>query len=107
MSVYNRYKSFVGSDGNFKKIPFIPIPKKASDKTAYWQRGVSRLDILSYKYYGDANYGWLILQANPQLPTIEFEIEDREAIRIPYPLELTVTEYEKAIKIYSVTDGLN
>lgn len=100
MSYYNRYKSFVGNDGSLKIVPFISIPEKSTDIYTYWKLGTSRMDLLSYQYYGDANYGWLILQANPSLPSVEYEISDGERIRIPYPLESTIIQYENDIKVY-------
>ena len=63
------------------------------------------MDLLSFRYYQNANYGWLILQANPHLPSIEFMIEDNEKIRIPYPLESAINQYENDIKIYKEVEG--
>lgn len=100
MATYNRYKSFIGDDGTIKNVPFIPIAKRNSDKYTYWQSGVSRMDLLSYQYYNDPDYGWLILQANPELPSIEHLIESGEKIRIPYPLEVVIAQYENDIKVF-------
>ena len=100
MKAYNRYKSFVTNEGVVKEVPFIPIPKRESDKYTYWEKSHSRMDILSYKYYGNSWYGWLILQANPHLPSMEFMIEDGEKIRIPFPLDVVISQYENDIKNY-------
>ena len=105
MSSYSRYKSFIGGDGTVAIVPFIRIPVKSTDKYTYWESGMSRLDLLSYRYYNDANYGWLILQANPTLPSIEFLIEDGEKIRIPYPLESTIVQDENDIKVNRQIEG--
>jgi hypothetical protein len=104
-TVYNRYNSFIGDDGSIQIVPFISIPKRSTDKYTYWELGKSRMDLLSYKYYGDASYGWLILQANPELPSIEYLIDNGEKIRIPYPLESVITQYENDIKIYKEING--
>ena len=60
-----------------------------------------RLDTLSYKYYGDPDYGWLILQANPSIPSMEYRIEDGTIVRIPYPLSTAVNRYEQGINKYN------
>ena len=100
MATYSRYKSFVGGDGSIKTVPFIKIPKKETDRYTYWDRMTSRMDLISYQYYGNPNYGWLILQANPELPSLEYMIGQGERIRVPFPLDLTITQYENDIKVY-------
>jgi hypothetical protein len=102
----NRYKSFI-VDGAYKKIPFIEIPTSDSDFYVYYEVGKTRLDLLSYQYYGDPNYGWLILQANPEVGSLEFRIADKERLRIPYPLENALQGYENNIKKYNNLYGLN
>ena len=105
MATYNRYKSFVSDSGNVKVVPFIKIPKRVSDKYAYWDSYNSRMDLLSYQYYGDPSYGWLILQANPHLPSLEFMIENGAQIRIPFPLEIAISQYENDIKAYYIIEN--
>lgn len=104
---YSRYKSFINGDGTLQNVPFIKIPVRNTDKYTYWVNGTSRMDLLSYRYYGDANYGWLILQANPELPSIEYLIGQGEKIRIPYPLETVITQYENDIKVYKQIETSN
>ena len=103
---YNRYKSFI-SNGKFKKVPFIKIPVRNTDCYTYYEAGKTRLDLLSYQYYNDPNYGWLILQANPSYGSLEFKIENNSKIRIPYPLEIVIQGYEEDIKKYDKLYGLN
>ena len=103
---YNRYKSFM-VDGAYTKVPFIEVPFSNSDYYTYYEVGKTRLDLLSYQYYGDANYGWLILQANPQVGSLEFRIEDKSKLRIPYPLETAIQGYEDNIKKYNKLYGLS
>jgi hypothetical protein len=102
---YNRYKSFI-MDGTYKKIPSIKIPESNSDFYVYYNVGKTRLDLLSYQYYNDPNYGWLILQANPHAGSLEFNIEDGTKLRIPYPLETAIQLYESEIKNYTKLYGL-
>ena len=96
---YNRYNEFTTDDG-VKYLPFIKLSKKSSDKYETYIRGITRFDNLSYKYYKDSNYGWLILLANPQLGSLEFNIEENSEILIPYPLETTLKDYKEQIAKY-------
>jgi hypothetical protein len=103
---YNRYESFM-SNGSYKKVPFIEIPVRGTDCYAFYEVGKTRLDLLSYQYYNSPNYGWLILQANPQYGSLEFKIENGSKIRIPYPLEQAIQGYENDIAKYVKLYGLN
>ena len=105
MATYNRYKSFTSGDGTIKTVPFIPIPERDTDRYDYWDKYNSRMDLLSYKYYGDPGYGWLILQANPHIPSMEYMIDNNERIRIPLPLDLVISQYESDIKAYYKING--
>lgn len=104
---YNRYKSFSDNNGRVCIVPSIQIPVKSTDKYITYEEGKTRFDLVSYQYYGDPNYAWLILQANPDLGSLEFRIENGSEVRIPYPLESTLLQYENDIKLYTTTDGLN
>jgi len=103
---YNRYDSFI-SNGSYKKVPFIEIPVRGTDCYTFYEVGKTRLDLLSYQYYNDPNYGWLILQANPQYGSLEFKIENGARLRIPYPLEQVIQGYENDIARYAKLYGLN
>ena len=61
----------------------------------------TRLDLISYDYYGSADYAWLILQANPQYGSMEFSIPDGVELRIPYPLNVSLDAYQKSIETYN------
>ena len=100
MASYDRYKSFRTKDG-VGIVPFIEIPVKDTDIEEVYHAGSTRLDILSYEYYGDPNYGWLILQANPQYGSIEFDIPDESVIRIPFPLGESLRSYNEGIDKYN------
>jgi len=101
---YSRYKSFI-VDGTFKKVPFIKVPKNPTDIYVYYEVGKTRLDLLSYQYYNDPNYGWLILQANPKYSSLEFRMENNARLRIPYPLETAIQGYENELKKYEKLYG--
>lgn len=102
---YNRYKNFV-VDGSYLKVPFIKIPESATDCYIYYEVGKTRLDLLSYQYYNDPNFGWLILQANPQYGSLEFLLDANIKLRIPYPLDIALQGYEDEIKKYDKLYGL-
>ena len=103
---YNRYKSFI-VDGAYKKVPFIKIPKAPSDCYVFYEVGKTRLDLLSYQYYNDPNYGWLIMQANPECGSLEYKFENNTKLRIPYPLDSAIQRYEEELKKYIKLYGLD
>ena len=99
MAYYDRYAKF-RSDGKVGLVPFIEIEKEGSDLYIVFDKSTMRFDSLSYKYYGDADYAWLILQANPHIGGYEYSVFDGTVLRIPYPLSSAINRYEKAIQIY-------
>lgn len=96
MATYDRYSQF-RQDGAIAVVPFGEVPAKSTDFFEVYERGKTRLDILSYRYYNDSSYGWLIMQANPQYGSVEFEIPDRVILRIPYPLSQSIQDYQASI----------
>ncbi len=103
---YNRYTKFI-NNGKIEKIPFIEIDKQPTDYYTYYEQGKTRLDVLSYEYYNDSNYGWLIMQANPEYGSLEFKIPNNSLIRIPYPLDTALSIYVKNIEKYKQLYGTN
>lgn len=99
MSAYDRYSQF-RQDGSISIVPYGAVPAKDTDYYETYRRGETRLDILSYQYYNDSSYGWLIMQANPQYGSIEFEIPDGATLRIPYPLSQSIQQYRTSIEDY-------
>jgi hypothetical protein len=99
MASYDRYSQF-RQDGAISIVPFGVVPPKDTDFFETYIKGKTRLDIISYQYYNDSNYGWLIMQANPQYGSIEFEIPDGARLRIPYPLSQSVQDYRASIEEY-------
>ena len=102
---YNRYNEFT-VDGEIKKVPFIKIAENSSDKEHTYKIGVTRIDLVSEKYYKNPNYGWLILLANPELGSFEFNIESNSNIRVPFPLELALKEYKEGVMNYITYYGI-
>jgi len=101
----DRYKQF-RINGMTKNIPFIKLKFKTSDKIEYYKLGTSRMDLISYKYYQDASYGWLIMLANPEYGGLEFNIPDGVPLVVPFPLETSITQYnfeiDKYIRYYGI-----
>lgn len=100
MSTYNRYSKFT-QDGNSRIVSYGKIAPKSTDFFETYHRGETRLDILSYQYYDNANYGWLIMQANPEYGSMEFRIPDGANLRIPFPLSDSIAQYEESIEEYN------
>ena len=48
---YDRYNRF-RTDGKISVPPFVKIQPKSTDFFETYVRGVTRLDLLSYDYYG-------------------------------------------------------
>lgn len=101
---YDRYEGFV-KDGSFRIVPGIELPIKGSDRYLQYNKSKHRLDTISQEYYGTPLFGWLILQANPLLGSIEFEIPDNSYLRIPYPLIASLQDYKNGVDLYSLYYG--
>lgn len=93
---YNRYNKFMTEGQVFERVPFVEVSEADTDIYIEFDKSKMRMDMLSYKYYGDPNYGWLILQANPDYSGFEFSIPNGAEIRIPYPLDSAVNRYESS-----------
>lgn len=103
---YDRYTKF-RSNGEVFMVPFIGIPIRDTDYYESYYVGKTRFDLLSDKYYGNADYGWLILQANPEYGPNEFSIPDKARIRIPYPLGTVLEGYKQDIDTHMELYGKN
>ena len=97
---YNRYSRFY-KDGTYSIVPNIKITKKSSDYLVEYNSSSNRLDMISNTYYGDPNYDWLIMMANPEYGSMEFDIPDGTILRVPYPLKETIDTYNKAVDVYN------
>lgn len=96
---YDRYKQF-RVNGQIQVIPSVTVDPKDTDYFETYILGQSRLDIISNDYYGDPNYDWLIMLANPQYGSLEYKIPDGATLRIPYPLSVTLENYNNKILQY-------
>ena len=103
---YDRYKKFRKEDGTLYNVPFIPITKRSSDQYITYRTGKTRMDTVSYNAYGDSDFGWLILQANPEYSGFEFEIPNGSILRVPSPLQTVLSGYESDIEKYKTIYGL-
>lgn len=104
MKDFDRYSQFK-SDGKISIVPFINIRVKNTDKYVQFNYKTMRLDKLSYEYYNSCDYGWLILQANPEYGSIENFIPNGSILRIPYPLEETINLYLNDISKHKELNG--
>lgn len=102
---YNRYSGFL-INGEYKTLPFIKLEVKSTDFYEVYTTNRTRFDVLSDKYYDVPYYTWLILQANPIFGGLEFTVKNGYQIRIPYPLEQTLREYNDKIKQYIQLYGI-
>lgn len=103
---YNRYTDFI-INGETLTVPFLKIPSKASDKKIVYKMGASRLDKISEQYYESPYFGWLILQANPTVGGVEWNIKDGQVLIVPYPLVASLQAYKKAADDYFFYYGKN
>jgi len=102
---YNRYTGFE-VNGEYKTLPFIQLDPKDSDIFDVYVKNRTRFDSLSEKYYDTPYYGWLILTANPIFGGLEFGIPNGTQIRVPYPLETTLKEYNDKLKRFKELYGI-
>lgn len=92
----NRYSKMV-VDGNIKRLPLAQLEKRDSDYFEVYRRNRSSLDNISYKYYDDPNYVWLIMLANQDYGSLEYNIPDGAILRIPFPLETALMDYDAKV----------
>jgi hypothetical protein len=100
----DRYQYF-NIEGTFRIVPGLEIPIKSTDRYVQYKRGKDRLDKLSQENYGSPLFGWLILQSNPAVGGIEFEIPDNFYLRIPYPLISSLQDYKNQVELYKLYYG--
>lgn len=101
---FDRYKDFRGN-GTVKPMPLIKIPEADTDKTYVYELGKTRLDKVSQEYYNNPYHGFLIELANPQFGGLEFEIPDKETIRIPFPFKSALERYNAEVEKYKTLYG--
>lgn len=93
----SRYNSVFNVKSATDTIPSLgKIPESSSDAFIVFN-SAERLDLLSYRMYGDPQYWWVILAANGY--QIEFDIEDGEILRIPTPLSDVLSAMRKSTNV--------
>lgn len=97
---FDRYSKF-RKDNSIEMVPFVEIPNLETDYFIEYNKGKTRLDIISNDYYGSPDFGWLILQANPEVGSMEFSIKDKTILRIPFPLETVLSLYKRGVDNYN------
>ena len=90
----NRYFSLLNPDGTQQDMPLVTISKRATDKFVPYDSNKTRLDRISAITYQDDTYNWLILLANPSY-FMEFDIPTGTIIRVPFPLQDALTEFQQ------------
>ena len=103
---YDRYARF-RVNGKISVPVQVKIAPKSTDYFETYNRGSSRLDLISSSYYGDPGYDWLILMANPDVADLEYLIPNGTILRIPYPLDITLENFNKQIDKYEALYGIN
>jgi len=91
---YNRYTEFT-INGETLPVPFIGLPPKPTDKKVIYKSGKSRLDKISQVYYDSPYFGWLIMEANPGIGSLEFDIPDGRVLTVPFPLVTSLQDYKQ------------
>jgi hypothetical protein len=99
LQYYNRYSKFL-NNGEQQVVPYISLPSKSTDKNYIYRVGQSRLDKISFQYYGTPFFGWLIQQANPKYSGSEWSIPDGAILTIPFPLLTSLQDYNNELENY-------
>ncbi|MMZ51282.1 hypothetical protein D1872_130170 [compost metagenome] len=78
--------TFLDEDTGITYLDPIPVPKYSADMedmVIVIDEGM-RLDLIANEFYGDPDYEWVIMEANPGL-TSPFEIKPGDQIYVPSP----------------------
>lgn len=101
---FDRYEKF-RTNGKILPIPYVNIPLASTDKSVIYKLTVTRLDKLSQTYYNNPYHGFLIMLANPQYGGMEFNINDGDVIRVPYPFDSALERYINQVNRYKELYG--
>jgi hypothetical protein len=99
MIYYNPYRLFTNAEKN-DILPRIDTLVDSQDKTYIWNKKVDRLDLVSQKFYGHPNGGFLILNTNATLGKSEEDFPDGAVIIIPFPYEQKLQYYIDGVEIF-------
>lgn len=92
----SRYKQLITPQRKMQIMPGVVISNRDTDKFIIYNSDKMRLDTIAADVYGDDMYSWLILLSNPEYP-LEFDIPNNTIIRVPYPLNDVLVEYEQKV----------
>lgn len=92
----SRYRQLITPQRTMQTVPAITISKRDTDKFVIYNSDKMRFDTIAADIYGDDLYSWLISLANPQYP-LEFDIPNNTVIRVAFPLNDVVSEYEQKV----------
>jgi phage tail protein X len=93
---YNDINELKTSKGiRYYKNTLLPeIPRTSDDIYVYTTSG-DRLDLLSFKYYGDTGYYWILAAANPGLVRRDsLYLTPGKQIRIPQDIQTIISNFE-------------
>lgn len=90
-----RYADFLDVSTPEENVKDFTISYRETDVYIPYHEA-DRLDLIADKYYGSAEYWWVILCANDY--QLEFDIEPGEILRVPYPLNEVIAEIRKQVK---------
>lgn len=91
-----RYRQLITQQRTMQTMPGIVISNRETDKYVIYNSDKMRLDTIAAEVYGDDMYNWLILLSNPEYP-LEFDIPNNTIIRVPFPLNDVIAEYEQKV----------
>jgi len=92
----SRYRQLITPQRTIQTVPGITISNRETDKFINYNYDKMRFDTISAEIYGEDMYNWLISIANPEYP-LEFDIPNNSIIRVPYPLNDALLEYEQKV----------
>lgn len=101
---FDRYEKF-RINGSVLTLPFIKLTPKSTDKRVVYKLGKSRLDKISQDYYNNPYHGFLIMLANPEYGGLEWNIKDGDIIRVPFPFNATLEEYNAQVEKFKQLYG--
>ena len=92
----SRYRQLITPDKSMQSMPNVVISSRDTDKFIVYDSQKMRLDTIAADIYGNDYYNWLILLANTSY-SMEFDIPTSTIIRVPYPLNDVIVEYEQKV----------
>ena len=92
----SRYRQLITPQRTMQTVPGVTISIRESDKYIIYNSAKMRFDTIAAEIYGDDLYSWIIALGNPEYP-LEFDIPNNTVIRVPFPLNDVISEYEQKV----------